>query len=116
MASAGSSAFRRFLNSETGPKTVHFWAPVLKWAVVIAGIADLKRPVESLSGTQQIALFATGAIWTRWCLIIKPRNVMLASVNFFLGAVAGGQLVRIAMYNHSIGLSASESVKAILSG
>ena len=61
-----ASKFTRFLNSETGPKTVHFWAPVFKWALVIAGINDLQRPVEKLSGTQQIALFATGAIWTRW--------------------------------------------------
>ena len=72
------------LNSETGPRTVHFWAPVFKWALVAAGLNDIQRPVEKLSGTQQIALFATGAIWTRWAgFVIKPRNMLLASVNFF---------------------------------
>lgn len=25
MAAAGTSKFARFLNSETGPKTIHFW-------------------------------------------------------------------------------------------
>lgn len=26
--------------------------------------------------SQNLALTATGAIWTRWCLIIKPRNIL----------------------------------------
>ena len=34
------------------------------------------RPVEKLSLTQNAALTATGLIWTRWCLIIKPRNIL----------------------------------------
>jgi hypothetical protein len=47
-----------------------------QWALVIAGISDFNRPAEKLSLTQNGALMATGAIWTRWCLIIKPRNVL----------------------------------------
>ena len=31
------------------------------------------------------ALFATGAIWTRYCFCITPVNLYLASVNFFVG-------------------------------
>jgi hypothetical protein len=46
-----------------------------QWAVVLVGVSDFARPAESLSLTQNIALMATGAIWTRWCLIIKPRNI-----------------------------------------
>lgn len=104
------------MNSETGPKTVHFWAPVMKWGLVIAGISDLQRPVEKLSPTQQIALFSTGAIWTRWCLIIKPKNYFLASVNFFLGTVAGVQLGRIIKYQQSQGMSMSEIISGIIQG
>lgn len=63
--------------------------------MVFAGLNDLQRPVEKLSGTQQLALFATGAIWTRWSFVIKPKNYLLASVNFFLGGVAGYQIYRI---------------------
>lgn len=70
-------------------------APVMKWALVIAGISDLARPAEKLSVTQNVALTATGLIWTRWCLIIKPRNVMLAAANFFLGVAGMVQCVRI---------------------
>lgn len=67
----------------------------MKWALVIAGISDLARPAEKLSVTQNVALTATGLIWTRWCLIIKPRNVMLAAANFFLGVAGMVQCVRI---------------------
>jgi hypothetical protein len=91
-------------------------APVMKWSLVIAGINDIQRPVEKMSGTQQIALFATGAIWTRWCLIIKPKNYFLASVNFFLGTVAGYQLTRIYGYQKSLGHSPSEAVLQIIKG
>ncbi|GAP82397.1 putative upf0041 domain protein [Rosellinia necatrix] len=93
--------FKRMWDSPIGFKTVHFWAPVLKWALVLAGIGDFARPVEKLSVTQNAAISATGAIWTRWCLIITPKNYLLAAVNFFLGCVGIAQLTRIAVYNAS---------------
>ncbi|GLI77818.1 hypothetical protein PoHVEF18_006112 [Penicillium ochrochloron] len=100
-AAEQQSAFQRMWNSPVGVKTVHFWAPVMKWALVIAGISDFNRPAEKLSLTQNCALMATGAIWTRWCLIIKPRNVLLAAVNFFLGCVGVVQVSRIFMWQRS---------------
>ena len=36
-------------NMLIGPKTVHFWAPMFKWGLVIAGLADMNRPVEKVS-------------------------------------------------------------------
>jgi hypothetical protein len=48
----------------------------MKWGLVIAGISDFYRPPEKLSLTQNLALTATGSIWTRWCLIIKPKNYL----------------------------------------
>ncbi|KAF4978497.1 hypothetical protein FZEAL_5143 [Fusarium zealandicum] len=87
--------FKRMWESEIGFKTVHFWAPVMKWALVLAGISDFARPAEKLSFTQNFALTCTGIIWTRWCLIIKPKNYLLAAVNFFLGIVGLIQLTRI---------------------
>ncbi|KAJ5141687.1 hypothetical protein N7526_002682 [Penicillium atrosanguineum] len=75
---AKQSTFQRMWNSPVGVKTVHFWAPVMKWCLVIAGMADFARPAEKLSLTQNAALMGTGAIWTRWCMIIKPRNVLAA--------------------------------------
>ncbi|RDW92526.1 mitochondrial pyruvate carrier [Coleophoma crateriformis] len=98
---AAPGLFKRMWESPVGFKTVHFWAPVMKWALVLAGIADLTRPAEKLSLTQNAALTATGIIWTRWCLIIKPRNILLATVNFFLGCVGVAQVTRILLWRRS---------------
>lgn len=68
-----------------------------------------------MSGTQQTALMATGVIWTRWCLIIKPKNYLLASVNFFLGIVAGYQVVRIFNYQKEQGYSTGQALKNLIS-
>lgn len=73
----------------------------MKWALVIAGIGDFARPADKLSLSQNAALTATGALWTRWCFVITPQNYLLAAVNFFLGCVGVAQLTRIAMYNAS---------------
>lgn len=50
---AGKLKFHFCLNSALtpilGPKTIHFWAPMFKWGLVIAGLADINRPVEKVS-------------------------------------------------------------------
>ncbi|KAL3473521.1 hypothetical protein BJX99DRAFT_233645 [Aspergillus californicus] len=110
-AAEQQSTFQRLWNSPVGVKTVHFWAPVMKWALVIAGISDFQRPAEKLSLTQNGALTATGIIWTRWCMIITPKNYLLAAVNFFLGCVGVVQVTRIFNYRRSLDGSAAETVK-----
>jgi hypothetical protein len=62
--------FRKF------PSTSDSMLIVIQWCLVLAGISDFYRPAEKLSLTQNVALTCTGLIWTRWCLIIKPRNIM----------------------------------------
>ena len=74
----------------------------MKWAMVAAGAADFTRPAESLSMTQNFALMCTGAIWTRWCFVIRPKNVALASVNALLFCVGATQVGRIYSYNQSL--------------
>ncbi|MCJ1476061.1 hypothetical protein MMC13_004726 [Lambiella insularis] len=96
------SLAQRLWTSPVGVKTVHFWAPVMKWILVLAGISDFARPAEKLSLTQNLALTATGAIWTRWCFVIKPKNVLLAAVNFFLGCVGVTQVTRILLHQRSV--------------
>ncbi|KAF7587893.1 hypothetical protein BBP40_006599 [Aspergillus hancockii] len=112
-AAEQQSVFQRLWDSPVGVKTVHFWAPVMKWALVIAGISDLSRPAEKLSLTQNGALTATGAIWTRWCMIITPRNYLLAAVNFFLGCVGVVQVGRILSYRRSLEQPTTESAKNV---
>ena len=53
----------------------------MKWGVVLAGATDFLRPAEKLSLTQNLALMGTGAIWTRWCFVIKPKNVLYVAAN-----------------------------------
>lgn len=77
-----------------GPKTVFFWAPAFKWGLVIAGLSDLTRPADQLSIPQCAALAATGIIWSRYSLVIIPKNYNLFSVNVFVGAVQVIQLIR----------------------
>ncbi|XP_076685830.1 mitochondrial pyruvate carrier 2 [Andrena cerasifolii] len=66
-----------------GPTTIFFWAPTFKWALVIAGIGDLNRPPNTISLTQTASLMISGAIWSRYSLVITPKNYNLFSVNVF---------------------------------
>ncbi|KAI0930539.1 Mitochondrial pyruvate carrier 2 [Taiwanofungus camphoratus] len=97
-ASAGASKFQAFMNHPAGPKTVFFWAPLMKWCLVAAGVKDLSRPAEKLSVSQNLALTATGFIWVRYSMVITPVNYSLAAVNMFVGATGLGQLARIWQY------------------
>jgi len=86
------------MNHPAGPKTVFFWAPLMKWCLVAAGVKDLSRPADKLSVSQNVALAATGFIWVRYSLVITPVNYSLAAVNFFVGSTGLGQLARIAQH------------------
>jgi len=97
-ASASASKFSSFMNHPAGPKTVFFWAPLMKWCLVAAGVKDLTRPAEKLSVSQNLALAATGFIWVRYSFVITPVNYSLAAVNFFVGLSGLSQLGRIAHY------------------
>ncbi|KAA1471877.1 UPF0041-domain-containing protein [Dentipellis sp. KUC8613] len=108
-ASAGASKFQQFMNHPAGPKTVFFWAPMMKWCLVAAGLKDLGRPAENLSVSQNLALAATGVIWVRYSLVITPVNYSLAAVNMFVGLTGIGQLARIANYRFSQEAAAKEA-------
>ncbi|VDB95917.1 unnamed protein product [Peniophora sp. CBMAI 1063] len=99
-SSAGASKFANFMNHPAGPKTVFFWAPVMKWCLVAAGLKDMGRPAEKLSVSQNVALAATGLIWVRYSFVITPVNYSLAAVNFFVGMSGLTQLGRIANYRY----------------
>ncbi|KAJ3487677.1 hypothetical protein NLI96_g3373 [Meripilus lineatus] len=112
-AAAAGSKFQAFMNhpagmilisssrASSGPRTVFFWAPLMKWCLVAAGLKDLSRPAEKLSVSQNVALAATGFIWVRYSLVITPVNYSLAAVNFFVGSTGLGQLGRIWHYNRT---------------
>ncbi|KAJ4297599.1 hypothetical protein N0V90_005492 [Kalmusia sp. IMI 367209] len=101
-AAPEQSGFQKLWNSPVGPKTVHFWAPIMKWGLVIAGASDLTRPASQLSLNTNAALMTTGLIWTRWCFVIRPKNIFLATVNFFLFLTGATQVTRIFLYQRSL--------------
>lgn len=93
---------RPLYNHPAGPRTVFFWAPIMKWGLVLAGLADMARPAEKLSTSQSSVLMATGFIWSRYSLVIIPKNWSLFAVNFFVGAAGASQLFRIWRYNQEL--------------
>jgi len=90
-----TSRWQAFMNAPAGPKTVFFWAPLMKWCLVAAGVKDLSRPADKLSVSQNLALMGTGVIWVRYSFVIIPVNYSLAAVNFFVGMSGASQLYRI---------------------
>ncbi|EDW59479.1 mitochondrial pyruvate carrier 2 [Drosophila virilis] len=83
-----------------GPKTIFFWAPIFKWGLVAAGLSDLARPADTISVSGCAALAATGIIWSRYSLVIIPKNYSLFAVNLFVGLTQLVQLGRA--YNYQL--------------
>ncbi|GBG31281.1 Mitochondrial pyruvate carrier-like protein [Hondaea fermentalgiana] len=83
-----------FLKHPAGPFTIHFWAPSFKWMLSVSNIVDFDRPVENISTTQQLALTATGFIWSRYSMVINPVNYNLFAVNCSLAVTGSYQLAR----------------------
>ncbi|XP_065584615.1 mitochondrial pyruvate carrier 2-like [Artemia franciscana] len=83
-----------------GPQTVFFWCPLFKWGLVIAGLSDFSRPAEKISISQAGALMCTGFVWSRYSLVIIPKNWSLFAVNFFVGLTGLYQVSRAAKYQY----------------
>ncbi|KAH8417025.1 hypothetical protein KR222_001685 [Zaprionus bogoriensis] len=94
-----------------GPKTIFFWAPIFKWGLVVAGLSDLARPADSISIASCSALAATGIIWSRYSLVIIPKNYSLFAVNLFVGLTQLVQLGRA--YNYQLSQEKLDKEKAV---
>ncbi|XP_076825134.1 uncharacterized protein LOC143470746 [Clavelina lepadiformis] len=97
-----SEKLKQRWNHPAGLKTIHFWAPAFKWALVIAGLSDYFRPPDKLSLNQSASLTATGFIWSRYSLVITPKNWLLFSVNIGLGTTGAFQVYRILRYRQTL--------------
>lgn len=82
------------LNHPAGPFSSMFWAPTGKWMLSGTNILDFDRPVDRISTTQQVALCATGFIWSRYSMVINPVNWNLFLVNISLALTGSYQLWR----------------------
>ncbi|XP_022893713.1 mitochondrial pyruvate carrier 4-like [Olea europaea var. sylvestris] len=86
-----TSKFQALWNHPAGPKTT---LATFKWGISIANIADSTKPPEKVSYPQQIAVTATGVIWSRYSTVITPKNWNLFSVNVAMAATGIYQLTR----------------------
>ncbi|XP_054940602.1 mitochondrial pyruvate carrier 2-like [Physeter macrocephalus] len=99
---------RPLYNQPAGPRTVFFWAPIMKCGLVCAGLADMVRPAEKLSTAQPAVLMATRFIWSRYSLVIFPQNWSLFAVNLFVGTAGASHLFRIWRYNQGLKAKANK--------
>ena len=95
-------AAKRLSAHPAGPFTSQFWAPVGKWALSLSNILDVNRPVDKVSTKQQLALCATGLIWTRYSLVITPVNYSLCAVNAVLAGTGSYHLLRKARAEYAV--------------
>lgn len=54
----------------------------------------MARPADQLSLAQSGSLAATGLVWSRYSLVIIPKNYGLFSVNVFVAITSSAQLYR----------------------
>jgi len=73
-----------YLSSAGGPFTIHPWPPMTKLAISGTSMLELDRPTDKISLTQYAALTLTGAIFSRYGLVVTPINYPLTSVNILL--------------------------------
>ncbi|KAK7395051.1 hypothetical protein VNO78_15593 [Psophocarpus tetragonolobus] len=94
-----ASNFRAFWNSPVGPKTTHFWGPIANWGIVVAGLIDIKKPPEMISGNMTSVMCVYSALFMRFAWMVQPRNYLLLSCHASNEAVQLCQLSRWAKGN-----------------
>ncbi|KAI6675472.1 hypothetical protein NL676_003378 [Syzygium grande] len=88
------ASFRAFLNSPVGPKTTHFWGPVANWGFVAAGLVDMQKPPEMISGNMTAAMCIYSALFMRFAWMVQPRNYLLLACHVSNESVQLYQLSR----------------------
>jgi len=93
------AALRTFWNSPVGPKTTHFWGPVANWGFVIAGLVDMQKPPDMISGNMTAAMCVYSGLFMRFAWMVQPRNYLLLACHASNETVQLYQLSRWASAN-----------------
>ncbi|KAL8166354.1 hypothetical protein V2J09_007853 [Rumex salicifolius] len=107
-----ASAFKSFLNSPVGPKTTHFWGPVANWGFVVAGLVDMNKPPEMISGNMTSAMCVYSALFMRFAWMVQPRNYLLLACHASNETV---QLYQLSRWARAHGYLQEEKKKEIAS-
>ncbi|XP_044386354.1 mitochondrial pyruvate carrier 1 isoform X1 [Triticum aestivum] len=91
-----ATAFKAFLNSPVGPKTTHFWGPVSNWGFILAGMADMNKPPELISGHMTAVMCVYSGLFMRFAWVVRPRNYFLMATHASNESVQLYQLSRYA--------------------
>ncbi|TVU06069.1 hypothetical protein EJB05_49261, partial [Eragrostis curvula] len=75
--SAMAAAIKTFWNSPVGPRTSHFWGPVANWGFVLAGLVDMNKPPEMISGNMTAVMCVYSGLFMRFAWMVQPRNYLL---------------------------------------
>eukprot|EP00743_Colponemidia_sp_Colp-15_P004606 GILK01004965.1.p1 GENE.GILK01004965.1~~GILK01004965.1.p1 ORF type:complete len:119 (-),score=11.87 GILK01004965.1:198-506(-) len=94
--------FRTFLKSPTGPMTTHFWGPVANWGIVLAGLVDMKKSPEYISGRMTATLCVYSALFMRFAWMVQPRNYLLLACHACNETVQLTQLGRKIQYERNL--------------
>lgn len=83
-----------WFSSAGGPFTIHPWPPMTKLAISGTSLLEFDRPTDKISLSQYAALTLTGAIFSRYGLVVTPINYPLTGVNVVLFASSAWHLGR----------------------
>jgi len=88
-----SPEFRSYIMS------THFWGPAANWGIVLAGVLDLKKSPDIISGPMTSALCIYSLLFMRFAWMVRPRNLLLLACHISNECVQGYQLTRKIKYN-----------------
>uniref|UniRef100_A0A1A9Z8B7 Mitochondrial pyruvate carrier n=1 Tax=Glossina pallidipes TaxID=7398 RepID=A0A1A9Z8B7_GLOPL len=81
--------------------STHFWGPVANWGIPLAAIADIRSDPKYISGKMTLALTVYSAVFMRFALKVKPKNMLLFACHVTNGTVQTIQGVRYIQYQFS---------------
>jgi len=80
--------------------STHFWGPAANWTIVFAGINDMQKSPEIISGPMTSALCIYSLLFMRFAWMVQPRNPLLFACHFSNESVQLTQLYRKFAYDN----------------
>lgn len=101
----------KFVRSETGPLTTHFWGPVANWGIVLSAAYDgfYKGP-EIISLPMTGTMIVYSGLFMRFAWAVQPRNYLLLACHTFNVAAQSNQLKRALEYKLETEPNAKEEI------
>eukprot|EP00741_Cyanophora_paradoxa_P017730 tig00000203_g17124.t1 len=81
--------------------STHFWGPLANWGFVVAGLVDMQKPEDQISGPMTSALCVYSLLFMRFAWKVQPRNMLLFACHGSNEAVQLYQLSRKIKYEMS---------------